>query len=366
MKKHLISISTPNITDAEKTAVMAVLDSGMLVQGKQTAEFEDHFARMFGVKHAIAMSTGTSALYLALLANGIGPGDEVITTPFTFIATANAILYCGARPVFVDIDAETYNINPELIEAAITSRTKAIMPVHLYGYLCDMDRIQSIASNFGLQIIEDACQAVMATYQNKFAGSFGTGVFSFYATKNMMTGEGGMITTDDEIVAEKCRLLRNHGMKQRYHHDVLGFNYRMTDIQAAIGLVQLKRLAEFTEKRRANAAYFNERLKYVIKPKVKNGYGHVWHQYTVRVQNGHNRDVIVERLFNAGVQAVTYYPIPVHHQLSLKMNYNGIVMPVTERMAKEVFSLPVHPLLTSGELETIVHCVNEITQFDPN
>jgi dTDP-4-amino-4,6-dideoxygalactose transaminase len=356
----MIPISKPNISDAEKSAVMDVLDSGILAMGPRTAQFEETFANTFNVKHAIAVSSGTTALHIALLANGVGPGDEVITTPFTFAATVNAILYVGAKPVFVDIDEETFNMDLSLVEEQITPRTKAILPVHLYGYMCDMDRMQAIAEKYGLKIIEDACQAVAASYKNKFAGSFGTGTFSFYATKNLMCGEGGMITTNDDAVAELCRMFRSHGMKRRYYHEMLGYNFRMTDIQAAIGLVQLKRLPEFNEKRRQNAAYFNSRIESVITPKVKDGYSHVWHQYTVRINDGRDRDAAVDQLTAAGIGTGIYYPIPAHQQAPVKKVVGEVSLPVAERMSKEVISLPVHPQLNQADLNTIVTEVNKL------
>lgn len=356
----MIPISKPNISDAEKSAVMDVLDSGILAMGPRTAQFEETFANTFNVKHAIAVSSGTTALHIALLANGVGPGDEVITTPFTFAATVNAILYVGAKPVFVDIDEETFNMDLSLVEEQITPRTKAILPVHLYGYVCDMDRMQAIAEKYGLKIIEDACQAVAASYKNKFAGSFGTGTFSFYATKNLMCGEGGMITTNDDAVAELCRMFRSHGMKRRYYHEMLGYNFRMTDIQAAIGLVQLKRLPEFNEKRRQNAAYFNSRIESVITPKVKDGYSHVWHQYTVRINDGRDRDAAVDQLTAAGIGTGIYYPIPAHQQAPVKKVVGEVSLPVAERMSKEVISLPVHPQLNQEDLNTIVTEVNKL------
>lgn len=356
----IIPISKPNITAAEKEAVLAVLDSGHLAQGAMTAKFEANFAKLVGVKHAIAVSSGTSALHIALLANGIGPGDEVITTPFSFIATANAIIFAGARPVFVDIEEDTFNINPELIEAAITPRTKAIIPVHLYGHICAMDEIQAIAERHDLKIIEDACQAVMASYKGKFAGSFGTGAFSFYATKNMMTGEGGMITTNDDEIASLCCMIRNHGMKQRYYHEIVGYNFRMTDIQAAIGVVQLKKLDVYTAKRRANADYLNSVIKSVSTPETREGYEHVWHQYTVKVNAGLDRDLVVERLKEAGIGTGIYYPVPIHKQKSMLAISPGSSLPVAEKMAECVISLPIHPQLTDVELERVGVEVNKL------
>lgn len=356
----MIPISKPDISDAEKSAVMEVLDSGILAMGPRTAKFEQAFAEAFNIKHAIAVSSGTTALHIALLANGVGPGDEVITTPFTFAATVNAILYVGAKPVFVDIEEETFNIDLSQVEEKITPRTKAIMPIHLYGYMSDMDRMIAIAEKHGLKIIEDACQAVGATYKDKFAGSFGTGTFSFYATKNLMSGEGGMITTNDDQVAELSKMLRNHGMKRRYYHEMVGYNFRMTDIQAAIGLVQLQRLPGFTEKRRRNAEYFNAKIESVTTPTVKEGYGHVWHQYTVRINHGRDRDAAVEQLTAAGIGTGIYYPIPAHQQPYVQDIVGAVSLPVSEKLSKEVISLPIHPQLTQANLDTIVAEVNKL------
>lgn len=356
----MISISKPFIGEAEKKAVMEVLDSGFLVQGPRTAAFEQRFAAMCGVKHAIAVSSGTSALFLALLAHGIGPGDEVITSAFTFAATANAILFTGAKPVFIDIDPDTFNLDPDLLEQAITPRTKAVMPVHLYGYVCDMDRIQAICERHNLAIVEDACQSVMASYNSRMAGSFGTGTFSLYATKNIMTGEGGMITTNEDAIDQKLRLLRNHGMTRRYYHDFLGFNFRMMDLQAAIGLAQMDRLEDFNNRRRINAEYFNSHMTTVVTPKVKPGYQHVWHQYTIRVNGGRNRDAALKQLNDAGIGAGIYYPVPLHQQIYVREAIGEIHLPVTEQMALEVISLPVHPMLTEQERDYIVEQVNKL------
>jgi dTDP-4-amino-4,6-dideoxygalactose transaminase len=354
----MIPVSKPYIGEAEKQAVMEVLDSGMLAQGPRTAKFEERFAQLCGVKHAIATSSGTTALHLALLAHGIGPGDEVITTSFTFIASVNSILFTGAIPVLVDIDAETFNLDPAQVERAITPRTKAILPVHLYGYVCDMDALQAIADKHGLKIVEDACQAVGASFKDKMAGSFGTGCFSLYATKNVMSGEGGMITTNDDAIAQQSRMLRNHGMQRRYYHDMLGFNFRMTDLCAAIGLVQLDRFDDFTAKRRANAAYLNSKIESVITPKVKDGYGHVWHQYTIRTKS--DRDAAVKKLTDAGVGSGVFYPVPAHQQGYIVEKLGAVHLPVTEQLAKEVISLPVHPQLSQADLETIVAEVNKL------
>lgn len=356
-----ISISRPHLSDAEKNAVMAVLESGHLAQGPRTAEFEEGFASMIHVKHAVAVANGTCALHIALLAEGIGPGDEVITTPFTFMATVSTILFAGAKPVFVDIQEDTCNIDPDQIEAAITPRTRAILPVHLYGQLCDMGPIQAIADKHGLKIIEDACQSVLAADHGRYAGSFGTGTFSFYATKNLTTGEGGMITTNDDAVAEKARMLRSHGMKQRYYHEMLGFNFRMTDIQAAIGLAQLVKLNELTRRRRENAAYLSTHIHSVPTPKAaRSESSHVWHQYTVRLPNQNERDAAVQKLNDAGIDTGIYYPVPIHKQKPIAGLIGDVHLPIAERAAEQVMSLPVHPLLSEGDLQRICEEVNAL------
>ncbi len=355
----MIPIAKPMIEAEEKQAVLEVLDSGVLAQGPRVAAFEKAFAEMCGVKYAVATSSGTTALHTALLAHGIGSGDEVITTSFTFIASANSILYTGAKPVFVDIQADTFNIDPELIESAITDRTKAIMPVHLFGLCCDMDAIQSIADKHKFIIIEDACQSHGATYKGKHAGSFGTGTFSLYPTKNMTSAEGGMITTDDEKLADECRIIRQHGMRRRYYHDDLGFNFRMTDVHAAIGLEQLKKLERFNKARQRNAAFLSEHLRGVAVPTVPQDCEHVYHQYTIRVPNG-KRDALIEHLKQQEIGCGVYYPVPVHEQsyYTKELNYNQS-LPEAERAAAEVLSLPVHPALSPADLESIVSAVNE-------
>jgi dTDP-4-amino-4,6-dideoxygalactose transaminase len=355
----VITISRPLLGKEEKDAVARVLESGQLAQGPWVAEFERAFAGFIGVKHAVATSSGTTALHVALLANAIGPGDEVITTPFTFIASVNAILYTGARPVFVDVD-DTYNIDPRLIEGAITRRTKAIMPVHLYGQPADLGAIGDIARKHGLLMVEDACQAHGATFDSRYVGSFGAGCFSFYATKNMTTGEGGMITTDDDAVAETARLLINHGMRIRYHHETLGYNYRMTDIAAAIGVEQLKKLRGYNEQRSLNAAFFTNRLSEVrglVTPAPAPRRTHVWHQYTLRVGPEFHlgRDQVVAKLRDSGIGSGVYYPIPVHRQEALR----GIVSDkarflCAEQFAREVISIPVYPGLSESNLDHIV------------
>jgi perosamine synthetase len=354
----MIPISKPLLGKEEQEAVLAVLESGQLAQGPRVAEFEQQFAAFCGVKHAIATSSGTTALAAALLSHGVGPGDEVLTTPFTFIASANSVLFTGAKPVFVDIDQESYNIDPRLIAEKITERTKALLPVHLYGYPCDMEAIMAIAAEHGLAVIEDACQAHGAAIRGSKVGSFGTGCFSFYPSKNMTTAEGGMITTDDDGIADRARLIRNHGQSQLYLHHTMGYNFRMTELQAALGLVQLQKLPAGNKKRVENASYLSSRLSNVITPMVKEGYTHVFHQYTVRV--GSDRNKALERLNGAGIGARVYYPLPVHQQPFYRQLGYDESLPMAERMSQEVLSLPVHPALTQDELDKIVHEVSKL------
>ncbi|HDI02675.1 MAG TPA: DegT/DnrJ/EryC1/StrS family aminotransferase [Candidatus Aenigmarchaeota archaeon] len=352
----MIRIASPMIGEEEKKAVMEVLESGMLVQGPRVKELEEKFAEYIGTKYAVATSSGTSALHLALLALGIGPGDEVITTPFSFIATANSILFCGAKPVFVDIDPKTFNIDPNKIEEKITNKTKAILPVHLYGHPAEMKPILEIAREHGLKVLEDCAQAHGAEYRGKRVGSFGDcAAFSFYATKNMITGEGGMITTNDEEIAEKIRKLRNHGQSKTYEHETLGFNLRMTDIQAAIGLVQLKKLDKLNAKRAENAEFLTSELKDLVQtPYVSPGVKHVFHQYTIKVNN---RDSLLKKLNDSGIGARVYYPKPIHKQpLYQKMGYRDS-LPVAEKVSSMVISLPIHPALTEDDLNLIVDTI---------
>ncbi len=353
----MISIAKPLIGAEEKQAVLEVLDSGILAQGPRTKAFEEAFAAMCGTKYAVATSSGTTALHTALLANGLGPGDEVITSPFTFIASANSILFTGARPVFVDIDPRTFNLDPHQVEAAITPQTKALLPVHLFGLMADMPALTELAARHGLAIIEDACQAHGAALNGKRAGSFGCGTFSLYPTKNMTSAEGGMITTNDDTLAEKARLIRQHGMRRRYYHDEIGFNFRMTDVHAAIGLAQLKKLDKFNALRQANARYLSANLKGVSVPYVPEGYEHVYHQYTVRVPEG-QREALRAYLQENGIGSEVYYSVPVHQQAVYKNLGYELILSTSEKAAREVLSLPVHPALSQSDLETIVQAVN--------
>lgn len=357
----MIPIAKPLIGDEEKQAVLEVLGSGMIAQGPRVKAFEEAFAAMVGTRHAIATTSGTTALHTALLALEIGPGDEVITSAFTFIASSNSVLFVGGRPVFVDIDPRTFNLDPAQIEAAITPRTKAIMPVHLFGQSCEMDAILEIARKHNLKVIEDACQSHGATYKGKVVGSFGVGTFSLYPTKNMTSAEGGMITTNDDKIAESCRVIRQHGMRRRYYHDELGFNFRMTDVHAAIGLEQLKKLGRFNQVRRENAAFLDAHLRGVTTPYVAPGCEHVYHQYTIRIPGG-RRDALLEHLSGQGVGSAVYYPVPIHLQTyyTQELRYNQS-LPQAEQAAAEVLSLPVHPALSQADLEAIAAAVNAST-----
>jgi perosamine synthetase len=353
----VIPIARPQMGEDEKQRVWEAMESGMLAQGPRVAEFEERFAAIVGVPHAVATSSGTTALHLALLGYGIGRGDEVITVPFTFIASANSIVYTGARPVLVDVREDDFTMDPSLVEAAVTPRTRAIMPVSLYGQPADLPAIEAIAERHGLAVIEDAAQAHGAAIGDRRSGSWGVGTFSFYPTKNMTTGEGGMLTTADGELAGRMRLLREHGMHVRYHHDVLGYNFRMTDLAAAIGLAQLPRLAGFNGRRRAIAARYDAELRGVITPAVRAGVTHVYHQYTVRVAD---RDAFAERLADRGVGSLIYYPIPVHRQKPfLALGYGHERYPVTERLTEQVLSIPVHPSLADDEVATVIGAVNE-------
>jgi dTDP-4-amino-4,6-dideoxygalactose transaminase len=338
--------------DEETAAVGEVLASGELAQGRWVAEFEEAFAEFCGARYAVATSSGTTALHLALLAHGIGNGDEVVTTPFTFIASSNAILYVGARPVFADVRPDTYNIDPAQLERFVTPRTRAVLAVDLYGLPADLPTLADFCERRGLVLIEDASQSHGAEINGRRTGSFGTATFSFYPSKNMTTGEGGMITTNDPKVAEAARVLRHHGTTGTYVHDVLGFNHRMTNLQAAIGLVQLGRLPDLNARRQANAKHLTEALPGLRTPTVPAGVRHVFHQYTLRI--GAGRDRFAELLRRQGVESRVYYPVPVHRQpLYRTLGLDDAQAPEAERAAAEVLSIPVHPRLSSDELERV-------------
>ncbi len=356
----MIPIAKPIIGKEEQNAILEVIASGQLVQGPKVHEFEARFAKLCGVEHAVAVSSGTAALHIAMLAHQIGPSDEVITSPFSFIASANCALFVGAKPVFVDIEPDYFTIDTEEIEKHITSKTKAIIPVHLYGQACEMDAIVRVAQKYNLAIIEDACQAHGALYKGRPIGSFGTACYSLYATKNMTTIEGGMLVTNDPQIAERARLLRSHGSPKTYQHVMLGYNMRMTDLVAAVGLVQMNKLSEWNIIRRNNAAYLTEQLssvKGVITPKIRPDAEHVFHQYTIRIKD---RDNAAQKLRDKGVGVGIHYPTPIHKQpLYVDLGYQD-ELPVAELACQEVLSLPVHPSLTREDLDYIIQAVKSL------
>lgn len=359
----MIPSAHPLIGEAEVEAVAAVLRSGMLTQGTEVAAFEEEFAvALVGQGECVAVNSGTSALHLGLLAAGIGPGDEVIVPSFTFAATANAAAMTGATPVFADIDPVTYCIDPASAEAAITRRTSAIVPVHLYGHPADMKALEALAAKHGLLLIEDAAQAHGASLGARRAGSFGDlGAFSLYPTKNMTSGEGGMVSTRDADIARRVRLLRNQGMQTRYENELIGLNNRMTDIHAAIGRIQLRNIDAWTRQRQENAAFFTENLRGVITPTIVPGAVHVFHQYTIRCAG--DRDRFVEELRDVWhIGAGVYYPVPLHKLPALQRFASSADLPQTDRAAAEVVSLPVHPALTMTDLERIVTAVNALAR----
>src|SRR3989338_1914504 len=357
----MINIAKPVIGEEEIKAVSDVLKSGILAQGEKVREFEKNFAKYIGVKYGIATSSGTTALQTALMGYDIKEGDEVITTSFTFAATANSILSVNAKPVFIDIHEDNFNINPDLIQEKITKKTKAIIAVSLFGLMPDMGKISEICKNNNLILIEDAAQAHGAEFKQRKAGSFGAGCFSFYPTKNMTTSEGGLITTNDEQFAEKCRMIINHGSKTRYYHEIFGLNFRMTNIAGAIGIEQLKKLDFFNNKRIENANYLIKNLKdsNIVLPKVKEGYKHVFHQFTILTEN---RDEVLKKLLDNGIKGDIFYPKPVFEQpIYKKVGYDGKEFKVVNELCKKVLSLPVHPSLTRDELDYIIKILKEIT-----
>ena len=353
--KDYINIAKPMLGTEEKNAALEVMSSGKLAQGEKVDAFEKAFASYIGTKYAVAVGNGTIAIHLALLAHNIKKGHEVLTTPFTFIGSVTPILFCNATPVFADIDAKTFNIDPADIKKAITPKTKALIPVHLFGLSAEMDEIMEMADKKNIPVIEDACQAHGAIYKGKKVGSIGScACYSFYPTKNMTTGEGGMITTNDEEVASKIKLLRDHGQKSRYEHVVIGYNYRMNDMSAAIGIEQLKKLESFNEKRITNATRFTEGLKgvkQVTSPFVPKGMRHVFHQYTIRAKK---RDGLKDYLNNEGIRCGVYYPRLVTENAPIKP-FATRPMPVAEKATKDVLALPVHPGLSDEDIGRIVN-----------
>jgi perosamine synthetase len=363
----MIPITTVRFGHEEEELVLEVLRSGQLAQGAYVERFEQEFAALHGVKHAVAVNNGTTALVVAMEAIGIGPGDEVITSPFTFVATLNAILEAGATARFADIGPD-FNVVPENFAALVNEKTKALVPVHLYGYMADMDPIMSIARDHNLRVVEDAAQSVAAEYQGARAGSFDVGCFSLYATKNLNTGEGGVVTTNDDQVADRLRLLRNQGMRQRYQYEVAGHNYRLTNLAAAVGLPQLSRIEQTSRQRASNAAVLRAGLVnlqgLILPPEPAVGRTHVYHQFTIRITDGAKltRDQVVDALTAKGVGCGIYYPKVVFdydcYRTDPRVKQDHV--PHAFKTASEVISLPVHPYLSSDDLTKIVEVVHEV------
>lgn len=363
MSEAFIPAARPIIGDEERQAVDRVLLSGMVAQGPEVAAFETEFAEHFTPgRSVVAVNSGTSGLHVGLLAAGVGPGDEVIVPSFTFAATGNAVALTGATPVFVDIEPEQFTLDPVAVEAAITPRTKGIMPVHLYGHPAHMRELTAIADKHGVLVFEDAAQAHGAALDGTPVGGFGAfGMFSLYPTKNMTSGEGGMVSFADPEFVRRARLLRNQGMETQYQNELVGFNYRMTDIHAAIGRVQLAKVDAWTRQRQQNAAFLDANLEDVVTPPVAPGAVHVYHQYTVRVPG--DRDGFVAALKQEyQVGAGVYYPVPNHRLPSLAPYAKDLELPETERAAAEVVSLPVHPSLSQEDLERVVSAVNTVVK----
>lgn len=364
----MIPIARPILGDEELAAVKEVLNSGMLAQGERVRAFEEAFARDIGRRHGIAVANGTAALHIALLAHGITRGQEVLIPPLTFFATASTVLLCGAKPVFVDIDRASYNMDPSRLAAAITRKTAAIMPVDLYGQTAEMDPILEIARERGVPVLEDAAQAHGAEYHGKKAGNFGdTACFSFYATKNMTTGEGGMIVTDDDGISTKARLLRDHGQTAKYQHALVGYNYRMTEIAAAIGLVQLAKLDGWVKQRRANAGELTKSLDGIeglVPPAEGNWMVHAYYQYIVRREDAFplSRDEIVQDLTEDGIGCRPSYPMPLYKQKALRdLKIRGRC-PVAEDVVPRLFELPVHPSVRPADVDRIVAAVEALAR----
>ncbi len=361
----MINIAKPLMGEEEKQAVLDVLDSGMIACGSIVSAFEREFAEYLDIENCIATTSGTTALEVALRALGIGKGDTVVTTPFSFIASTNAIVYTGAKPVFAEIDEKTFLIDPAAIERTLSKHpeAKALLIVHLFGQCCDMDAIMEIVRKHNLLLIEDCAQAHGAEWNGKKAGTFGNaGCFSFYPTKNMTTSEGGAVVTHDPETARKCRLLINHGMEVRYYHDEIGYNYRMTNICGAIGRCQLRKLDGFNTVRREHAAYLSANISnpLVTVPYVPEQAKHVFHQYTVKVAEG-KRDAFVKHLQDNGIGYGVFYPLSIPEQKC----YEGMGFrkdwEITDTVKQQVVSLPVHPALSEEDLAEVVRVVNSFT-----
>ncbi|BAI60846.1 putative aminotransferase [Methanocella paludicola SANAE] len=382
LRSEFLPYSSPLIAEDEINEVTDTLRSSWLSRGPKTAEFERQFADYVGASHAIAMNSCTAALHVALIARGIGPGDEVITSPLTFAATANTIIHCGAKPVFVDVDAETGNIDPSGIEEKITNKTKAIVPVHYAGQACDMDRIIGIARKYGLFVSEDAAHAIYTTYKGRMIGGIGDATsFSFYATKNLCTGEGGMLTTNDDSIAEKARVISLHGMSKNawnrydkngsWYYEILypGFKYNMTDIQASLGIQQLKKLEHMQKAREAYAKRYNEAFAGVpgiITPKEIPGNRHSWHLYVIQLDGNQiriGRDRLIEELTKRNIgTSVHFIPVHLHPYYQERYGYKKGAYPVAEHMYERMVSLPLYPKMRPEDIDRVVDAVTGIVR----
>lgn len=363
----MIPITTVAFGPEEEQLVLDVLRSGAVAQGPKVKEFEDRFAEQFGAKHAVAVNNGTTALIAALEVLDLQPGDEVITTPFTFVATVNAILQAGATVRFADIRADDFNIDAASVERQITDRTRVLAPVHLYGQMADMDPIMALAQAHDLVVLEDSAQSHGASYKGRYAGTFGIGTFSFYATKNITTGEGGMITTDSDELADKLRILRNQGMRARYAYEMAGNNYRLTDLQAVLALPQLSRYAATVARRQENAAKLSAGLAGVrglVTPLQLDGREHVWHQYTVRITEDAriDRDEFVAKLGEAGIGCGVYYPKLIFEYDAYRNDprIHRSDVPVASEVVTQVASIPVHNALSDDDIATIVGTISDL------
>ena len=363
----MINISSVQLGPEVEASVLAVLKSGILAQGPVVAEVEQWFAEMIGVPHVIAVNNGTTALCASIEALGLEPGDEVITSPFTFVATVNAILAAGATVRFADISDSDFNIDPDLVSAQVNDSTKAIMPVHLYGQCADMDRLMPIADEHGLAVIEDAAQAHGARLGGKAAGSWGIGCFSLYATKNLTSGEGGLISTSDDDLADRLRVLRNQGMRARYEYVMAGQNYRMTDLQASVLRPQLDGYEGAVDQRRSNATRMIDGLSGLDGVRVPTelpGREHVWHQFTLLVEDGArvDRNELAARLADVGIGSGIYYPKVVFDYDCYRDRSDVIAsdVPVSERVARTCLSLPVHPNLSDQDVDTVIESVRTV------
>ena len=359
----MIKVNSPYLGKEEVKAVEEVLESGYLAYGPLVSEFEKEFSKYLGVKHALAVSNGTIALYAAIKALDIGVGDEVIVPDFSFIATASTVVLSGARPVFADIDLDTYTISPHDLERKITPKTKAIIPVHLFGHPSDMDPIIEIANEHNLHIIEDCAQSHGAEYKGVKTGTFGdSGGFSFYATKNLTMGEGGAVTTDSDKIAEFVQYFRNHGQLRRYYHVRIGWNFRITSIQGAIGLMQLRKLDMMNSRRREIAKIYDEGLSSIEclrTPVEKSWAKHVYHQYTLWVERAELRDKLSKYLSEAGIQTSVHYPKPIHLQPALAKYSGNIRCSNSFKASKHVLSIPMHPGLTDDEVGEVIKHVKK-------